>query len=32
MLEEFREEGLKQLSGAEFADFEAQSRWVVGKD
>ena len=32
IFEELREEGMKQLSGAELADFEAQSRWVVGKD
>jgi hypothetical protein len=30
--EELREEGLKQLSGQELAEFEASSRWVVGKD
>jgi hypothetical protein len=31
-VEELREEGLKQLSGQELAEFEASSRWVVGKD
>jgi hypothetical protein len=32
VFEELREEGLKQFSGQELADFEEQSRWVVGKD
>jgi pentatricopeptide repeat protein len=32
MFDELREEGLKQFTGQELADFEEQSRWVVGKD
>ena len=32
MFEELREEGLKQFSSQELADFEKQSRWVVGED
>lgn len=30
MFKELGEEGLKQFSGWELADFEEQSRWVVG--
>lgn len=29
---ELREAGLDRFSGAELADFELRSRWVVGKD
>jgi hypothetical protein len=32
MFEELREEVVKQFSGQELADFEEQSRWVVGND